>query len=102
MKEKIKTVCCILLLLVALPYIITVMWQGKGENPTLLSEQNEEVVQEERQLLGIVAHEMPLSYEKEALKAQAVIARTNLKLSQETGSEMPESLSAQELEKLQR
>lgn len=102
MKEKIKTVCCILLLLGALPYIITVIWQGKGEDSLLLPGKNEELVQEERQLLGIVAHEMPLTYEKEALKAQAVLARTNLRLSQETGSEAPKSLGAQELENLQR
>lgn len=102
MKEKIKTICCILLLMAALPYIITVIWQGKGDGQFLPSDQVGEVAEEERQLLGIVAHEMPLSYEKEALKAQTILARTNLKLSQETGSEAPEGLTAQELENLQR
>lgn len=101
MKEKLKTLCCILLLLVALPYIITVIWQGKGEGLMLPWEQGE-MNEEERQLIGIVAHEMPLSYEKEALKAQVILARTNLQLARETESEEPQGLTAQELENLQR
>ena len=48
-------------------------------------------------LVGVVAAEIPLDYELEALKAQAVIARTNLKSAIEQGEELPESLSQEEL-----
>lgn len=101
MKEKIKTVCCILLLLAALPYIITMIWQGKGEG-RILALQQDGMAEGEQQLIGIVAHEMPLSYEKEALKAQVILARTNLQLAKEGGGTEPESLTAQELTNLQR
>lgn len=101
MKEKIKTICCILLLLVALPYIITMIWQGQGQGQMVALQQGE-IPKEEQQLIGIVAHEMPLSYEKEALKAQVILARTNLQLARETGGDEPEGLTAQELENLQR
>ncbi len=101
MKEKIKTVCCILLLLVALPYIITMIWQGKGEDQILPGQQGE-LPESEQQLIGMVAHEIPLSYEKEALKAQVIVTRTNLWLARETDGEEPESLTAQELTSLQR
>lgn len=106
MREKIKTFCCALLLLAILPYVITVVWQGKGDGRGSLGREGmigeEELSQEDAQLLGIVAREMPLSYEKEALKAQAVIARTNLRLAREAGGAEPESLSAQEMERLRR
>ena len=101
MKEKIKTVCCILLLLVALPSIITMIWQGKGEDQILPGQQGE-LPESEQQLIGMVAHEIPLSYEKEALKAQVIVTRTNLWLARETDGEEPESLTAQELTSLQR
>ena len=82
MKEKIKTVCCILLLLVALPYIITMIWQGKGEDQILPGQQGE-LPESEQQLIGMVAHEIPLSYEKEALKAQELTSLQREKDSRE-------------------
>ncbi len=105
MKEKIKTFFCVLILLGALPYIITSVLQGKAgvEKETSIlpaKNQTEEKKDIEESLMGIVAKEMPITYEMEALKAQAVIARTNLMAALENGEELPEAVSREELMKL--
>ena len=105
MKEKIKTFFCVLILLGALPYIITIVLQGKEgvekETSFLPAEnQAEEKTDIEESLVGIVAKEMPITYETEALKAQAVIARTNLMAALEKGEEPPKAISREELMKL--
>lgn len=105
MKEKLKTIFCVLILLAALPYIITIILQGKddtGGEVTLLSmeDQKEEKQDIEESLVGIVAREMPITYETEALKAQAVIARTNLMVALEKGEEAPAAVSQKELTRL--
>ncbi|MDL2225065.1 stage II sporulation protein D [Eubacteriales bacterium OttesenSCG-928-M02] len=76
------------------------MKKGKGEdipwaeskpgNPTMVmlyhhSEKQVEEMDFETYLLGVVAAEMPVSYEMEALKAQAVAARTYALMKMESG-----------------
>lgn len=171
MREKIKTFFCILFLACALPYIITLCFQGKegkeaflpmadsnpsteGSNEEKEGKEEKPDVQESEQehssenkeqpdaqaeeggaesketsdaqageggaesketsdaqaeeedeeleeyLAGVVAAQMPLEYEMEALKAQAVIARTTLRAAQEQGTEPPQSLNKEELLKL--
>ncbi len=52
----------------------------------------------EEYLAGIVAKEIPLDYHPEAIKAQAVIARTSLAAALETeGQELPASMSREEM-----
>lgn len=51
----------------------------------------------EEYLVGVVAAEIPLNYETEALKAQAVLARTNLMAAMEQKEELPQSISQEEL-----
>lgn len=119
MKEKIKTFFCVLFLACSLPYIITLCLQGKegqsGIFQNIASEKtdakqdeqeekkadaeamNQNELDIEKFLVGVVAAEMPLNYESEALKAQAVIARTNLKAAIEQEEELPESLSQEKL-----
>lgn len=114
MKEKVKTFLSVCLLLGALPYIVTVLFQGKssedkisipfvneieseGDNtkntvPTAATE-----IDIESYLAGVVAKEISLTYEMEALKAQAVAARTNLLIALENEEELPPSLSQEEL-----
>lgn len=69
---------------VMLPYVITLMWSRQpvfqpveefysGKSVTDASGQVQDV---EEYLVGVVAGEMPASYGLEALKAQAVLART--------------------------
>lgn len=113
MKEKIKTFLCIVVLVGALPYIITVLFQGKdlgkSQEEFFLTEQMEstegnnvtpENINIEEYVLGMVANEMPISYETEALKAQAVIARTNLLAAIENSEELPETISREKILKL--
>lgn len=115
MKEKIKTFFCVFFLLCALPYIITMCFRQsassegtpKGDQrdtdnvplPTG-AEEGEEPLDVEKYLVGVVAKEIPITFETEALKAQVVIARTNLMSAMEKGEELPEGLSQEELMEL--
>ena len=54
----------------------------------------------EMQLIGIVAKEIGAGAGEELLKAQAVIARTNLLAAQEAKTEEPEGFSQEEMRKL--
>lgn len=74
MKEKIKLYGSILILVIFVPYLITVYLQGGG---LFFSESRSDQTMEE-QLIGVLAEEIPASCESECIKAQAVIARTNL------------------------
>ena len=114
MKEKIKTLFCVVFLMCALPYIITTYLQGKEAEDLSKDTGSEAVLSAniagdleipenldvEEYLIGIVAQEIPISYETETLKAQAVIARTNLMAALEQGTELPESMSRERLMEL--
>lgn len=91
MKEKIKTFFSVCVLVVAVPYIITFLIQGKETSiTTSLAEKIKaegksvtEIVQteeldREKYLVGMIAQEISLNYQIESIKAQAVIARTTL------------------------
>lgn len=94
MKEKIKTIGCTLLLMVALPYIFTMAFQGKRAEENLQVNEREDL---EKYVISVVAQEIPVHYEIEALKAQAVIARTNIQSALEKEEQLPELLSQEEL-----
>lgn len=104
MKEKIKRFFCILFLVCVLPYIITICLEKKTEGPkaeeTIARLPGEGEIDVENYLLGVLAAEIPVNYELEAIKAQAVIARTNLMAAIEAGTALPESLSREALQKL--
>lgn len=99
MKEKIKTLFSIMIIVVLLPILLTLFLQkdvlfperGLGETD------GEEITQA---LLGMLAQEIPVNYEKEAIKAQAVIARTNYYHAQNEGMELPDSLNSSEMMQL--
>ncbi|MCI8281485.1 MAG: SpoIID/LytB domain-containing protein [Lachnospiraceae bacterium] len=119
MKEKIKTFFCVLFLACSLPYIITLCLQGKEGQPNIVQNNASEKTdtkqdgKEEKEsdveamgredldieefLVGVVAAQIPMNYASEALKAQAVIARTNVKAALEQDEELPESLSQEKL-----
>ncbi len=116
MKEKIKTCLAVCILVLTVPYVVTLVFQG-GETSTgteIIQEalkegsaENEEnsgnkiadtELDTEDYLTGVLAKEIPLSYQKEAVKAQAVIARTALILALETeDKKLPESMSREEM-----
>ena len=112
MKEKIKTFFCVLFLLCTLPYIITMCFRQSAStkdaslgdpgdlNQGLLptgGREGEEPLDVEEYLVGVLAREIPMTYEPEAIKAQAVIARTNIKSALEKGEALPESLTQEKL-----
>ena len=74
MEEKIKTGISVLLILILLPYVAAVLRTG--------SMSGTESPPQEQDLEALVAEilpaQMPVQYEEEALKAQAVVIRTNL------------------------
>lgn len=85
MSKKVLTACLLALLL---PYIITLAWTGRVEEKKdipiltsgkkiLLDRKNGETYMDiEEYLPGVVAKQIPADYGREALRAQAIIART--------------------------
>ena len=74
MREKIKTAASILVILILLPYVAVVFCTGE-----LAGGQTEpEEIQLERCVAQILPMQISVTYETEALKAQAVVIRTNL------------------------
>ena len=75
MKEKVKFYGSIFILIVFIPYLVTVYLHGSIGG---LFSGNGEDEQLEQQTVSQLAAQIPADYEMECLKAQAVIARTNL------------------------
>lgn len=98
MMERIKTLLSLIIIIICLPYLVTFVVQGDFLND---SEQEESVEnhsdEDTERLILTLANEMPVTYEKEALKAQAVIARTNLAYAQENDQTEPERITREEM-----
>ena len=74
MREKIKTAASILIILILLPYVAVVLCTGElAGGQTEPAEGNLE-----RCVAQILPMQISVTYETEALKAQAVVIRTNL------------------------
>lgn len=89
MKEKIKNILALILLVLLLPYVITVLMSGKirqtyldrGDDHSFISVEVDGKVREvnfEDYVMGVTALQIPSAYQTEAIKAQMVVARTNL------------------------
>lgn len=99
--EKIKTILSLIIIIICLPYLVTFVVQGdflnsdkEEKSPQSIKEKKEE---DTAQLISILAGEMPVTFEKEALKAQAVIARTNLTYAKEHDQAEPEGISNEDM-----
>lgn len=102
MSEKIKTILSILIILVILPYIITYALQGNllfevGEDQSQESAENEEKTEE---LVGILAGQISMDAPTEAIRAQAVLVRTEYMRRQAAGETQEQSLSMEEMASL--
>lgn len=108
MKEKIKTFFSVCILVIAVPYIVTLLFQGNETSST--QKEIEKIKQENAQgqsakseidveeyVKGVVAKQISLESEMETLKAQAVIGRTMIVKAQEEGKELPQSMETEEL-----
>ena len=87
MRLKLKKLGCYLIIITLLPYVVTVFLNGPSitsyshVDSTSVSVKNGETSSQmpiEEYCIGILAKEMPASYEKEALKAQSVLVRTEV------------------------
>lgn len=90
MKEKFKNIAAVSLIIILLPYVITVIFTGKidggklekvnQDQPMIVLETdgNTQKIGMEEYLVGVLASQVPVAYERETLKAQAVIGRTRI------------------------
>lgn len=98
MMERIKTLLSLIIIIICLPYLVTFVVQGDFINDAGEQEDSEIRPDEDTErLILTLAGEMPVTYEKEALKAQAVIARTNLTYAREHDQAEPEYISQEEM-----
>ncbi|MDO4329141.1 MAG: SpoIID/LytB domain-containing protein [Lachnospiraceae bacterium] len=107
---KWKKVCLIFLGACCFPYVVTLGWTGSvsgservlermgNGNPSLtsgkiviLDRDTTSFLDVEQYLVGVVARQIPAEYELEALKAQAVIARTYIYQQMAGAAQIPES-----------
>ena len=93
MKEKLKLIFSCVLILICLPYFVTYCFQGEPAKATVKTDESIEIA-------GILASQVPVTVEEEALKAQAVIVRTQLQWCKENKKEAPKPLSKKEMEQL--
>lgn len=87
MRLKMKHFICYVTIIVLLPYIVTVFLNGPSMvsssyvNETRVKVKTESGTTEipmQEYGIGILAKEIPVSYKKEALKAQAILVRTDI------------------------
>ena len=88
--QKLKSAGAFLTILLLLPYVVTVFVNGidvlgMSQEPCVQAETEDQdgektvrTVPWTEYMMGILGKTMPASYEKEALKAQAVVLRTML------------------------
>lgn len=102
MSEKMKTVISILIILVILPYIITYALQGNRLFGIGEDEQEENILQEEQTetLTGILAGQIAMDAPTEAIRAQAVLVRTEYMRREMMGEDQEQSLTMEELASL--
>lgn len=112
MREKIKFILSFLIILLFLPYICVVLFHNNVQAEDVFFSIGNSTIEENNMdselfVIGVLATQMPASYEKEALKAQAVIARTQIyKMMEEKGIEdleaedLPQYMSISEMEKV--
>lgn len=99
--KRINTMLTILLLLLLIPLFLTIFCQNM-QLEELLGNVNRTAEKEEDadMLFCIVAKEISADAPEECIKAQCVIARTNLKAAEEMGTELPGSMTMGELQEL--
>lgn len=74
--RKLKTLAAIVLILVLLPYIVTVFANGKGTKDTETVDPADALLKEH--CIGLLAKEVSAEYEEEMLKVQALLVRTTV------------------------
>ena len=87
MRLKLKKLGCYLIIIILLPYVVTVFLNGPSitsyshvdsTSVKVKSGDAEVMMPIEEYCIGVLAKEIPASYNQEALKAQAVLVRTDV------------------------
>ncbi len=97
MMEKVKTLLSLIVIIICLPFLVTFVVQGDFLNEVQQEDSENSLDEETGQLILTLAGEMPASFEEEALKAQAVIARTNIAYARENDRAEPEHVSWEDM-----
>lgn len=108
-RQRLKDMAAVFIIVFLLPYVLTVVLSGAGKSKgagktseymvTVQKEDREEKVSLNEYLVGVLAAQIPASYEMEALKAQAVLIRTYYFLHEQEGAKQ-EYLTRGQLESL--
>lgn len=123
MKTLMENICAVLVIIILLPYVFTVLFQGNhiqsgysqtdGIQEWKQTENSRYIIREdadheqitiEEYVAGAVAASIPITYERETLKAQAVIVRTHIMLmmdGRESAAEKELSLSYMDVGEMQ-
>ena len=87
MRQRLKTFLCYVTIIILLPYIVTVFINGPSMASSphvdesyvkVKTKSGEAQMSLEEYCIGVLAKEIPADYEKEALKAQAILVRTEV------------------------
>lgn len=89
MKHRSINMILLLVTIVLLPYLITTIFEGgihfskeapiKNTKSIIVNDNNVELTLDmEQYIIGVLASSIPITYEREAIKAQSVIARTSI------------------------
>lgn len=108
MKYIFKNLMAFTIIILALPYLLTVLFDSKIPDNSVATMEvsvahdktTSSKIDVETYLIGILAQEIPISSEKEALKAQSVIARTNILYYLEHDIDLPKYKTPDDLNKL--
>ncbi|MDD6037749.1 MAG: SpoIID/LytB domain-containing protein [bacterium] len=100
MKERIKTIIAVIMILILLPYVITYAIQGEAIFEFGVPAADKMDIAPTEVLIGILANEISMDYPMEAIKAQAVIVRTEYARREKLGMKPEESCTMCQLEEL--
>ena len=110
--EKIKNIAAVAVVILLLPYVLTLFISGKEDKPPADRQSQTQSLTEipagdgsiridmEDRVMHIVAKQIPMTYEDEAIKTQAIIARTEAYKQIEAGKDPSDADGTEDLEKL--
>lgn len=116
LEKKINLFLSLIIIVVLLPLLITIVFQrmelegilagNVWENNSIDETENavetdkDKSTEAEKKVIGIVAKEISIKYDRQAILAQCVIARTNLYDAWENNTPEPEALALDEMQEL--
>ena len=100
LEEKVNIFLILLIFLCVLPVFLTTFMGRLRIEDLLMNRPGSKIAEVEAKLPLIVAKEISIQMPEECIKAQSVIARTNLMAAREAGEEEPQGFEVEELQTL--